>query len=93
MAINHITLTPWRTQRPSRPGWYAASAERNPAMRSFYDGTTWSAQVDEAASYDDHDVARATPMDPARARTIEWCGLDRRSAHWLAAELAAEPAL
>lgn len=83
-----LDLTPWTNGTPPRVGWWAASAERNDDMRSYFDGTIWSEQVDEAASDDELDAARNTPMDPARARSIEWRGLTRDAHDWLAGELA-----
>lgn len=87
-AIHSIELSPWHRTRPARVGWYVASAERNPAMRAYFDGSGWSAQVDEAAGDDEHEAARATPMCPARARAIEWRGLGRAAHDALVAEMA-----
>jgi hypothetical protein len=83
-----LEYTPWLSGVPVRPGLYIASAERNDEMRSYWSGNAWSAQVDEAASDAAHEAARATPMDPARARSIEFRGLTRASHAWLSAELA-----
>ena len=85
-----LALTPWMTGTPARVGWYIASAERNPAMRAFFNGSSWSAQVDEAAPGTAFDAARATPMCSARARSLEWRGVSRAAHDALQAEMAAE---
>ena len=87
-----LDLTPWTNGTPPRPGWYIASAERNPAMHAHFDGGSWSSQVYDDADAAAYDAARATPMDPPRARALEWRGLSRAAHDALQAEMAAEPA-
>jgi len=73
---------------PVRSGWYPASTEDDFTKQRYYDGASWSAPVDEAGSRAEFDAARAIRMSPDRVAALRWRGLTRRSARWLAAELA-----
>jgi hypothetical protein len=36
----------WTAEHPPARGWYAASTERNPDARRYWNGRRWSAPVD-----------------------------------------------
>lgn len=78
------------TTPPTRTGWYPV----NRAQHAHFDAdtSTWSELCDDDSGDGAHDAARARRLDPVQVRALQWSGLTRRSAEWLAAEMAAEPA-
>ena len=62
MTTPIFQFTTWSTARPARPGLYIVSAERNDSMRAYFDGRRWSALVEDDASREEHQRARATPF-------------------------------
>lgn len=62
----------WMPTKPTAPGIYPASTERNPQARRYFNGRRWSAPWFEGDPKDIAERAQRTPARLERGQRVEW---------------------